>query len=117
MVALTNILNHEKLLLPPYRTERQSRMFKQMGDGIVHRVVVGRVVNTIAVGRTKNGNVTRSVILSEGDFEILHKVKPDSALALEIENSEYRDQLHIFDVGANGMLLGHVEPVDETVTS
>ena len=70
--------------------------------------ITALVTNVERVGATVNGNTVKRVTLSVADdgwpdvVEML--TARDSAIALEIENQEYRDTQHVFTI-SRGMRI------------
>jgi hypothetical protein len=77
--------------------------------------VTGLVIGVKRHGHTINGNPIMSVTLStptEGYPGVAtFRISNDSGLVYEIENPEYRDTPHIFDVTGAGRISGYTSTI------
>ena len=68
------------------------------------RSVIGKVVSTHRLTSSKNGNPRFNVTLDNG---FTYQTAVDSGLAYEIQNLEFREIDHEFDVSARGRFSGY----------
>lgn len=73
------------------------------------RSVTGRVVSTRTLPSSYYGNPRYAVTLDSSAVE--YATAPNASLAYAINNPEYRDTPHTFDVDGRGNLSGYCKPV------
>jgi len=81
--------------------------------------IAGRVVGVQRHGHTVNGNPKMSVQIEITAIEgkpassgvpVTMRISDDAGLVYAIENAEYREQVHEFDVTAAGRISGYTRP-------
>ena len=80
--------------------------------------VTGKVTRVIRHGHTINGNPIMSIVIDRTDggsteWGDTWRISNDAGLVYAIENAEYRDRPHVFDVTAAGRISGYTMTVPE----
>lgn len=81
--------------------------------------VVGKVVGVRRHGHTNYGNPIMSIDLAiekidgveaHSDMPVVFRISDNAGLVYGIENAEYREKSHEFDVTAAGRISGYTRP-------
>lgn len=70
--------------------------------------VTGKVVRVIRHGHTVYGNPTMSVVLDTDEWGVSHRISDNASIVYGIENPEYRESAHTFELTRAGRISGRV---------